>query len=120
MKIIEVTIKSEKTYLVEIDETVINQEIIDDFSKYMYDIKDIPSGLSWNRNGIEEKDYPYFHFAQDVAYMQSEYESDVEGLPVLHNKAYTHRLVEGVIPPIQFKELSEDFEYEFNLKNCKL
>jgi len=118
MKAIEVTIKSEKTYLVEIDETVIDKEFIDEFCKYFHDVKNVPQGL-WNES-IKEEDFPYLNFAQDVAYMQSEYDSDVEGLPELHNKLYTHRLKEGETYPVQFKEISTDFEYEFNLENCKL
>jgi len=123
MKTIEVTIKSEKIYTVEIDETVINQDFIDHFCKYFHDVKQTPAGLyntSYDDEDIKEEDYPYLNFAEDIAYMQSEYDSDVEGLPLLHNKFYTYKLKNGEIPPIQFMEESEDFEYEFNLENCKL
>lgn len=122
MKKITVTVKTEKTYEVLIDETIVDKPIIDNYAKHFSDkILDAPEELEFEFDDIKvkEEDYPYLNIAKVVAYQKTEYDNEnVEGLPPVHYVNYPKSKDTPV--GISISEDTSDVEFEFDFNNIRL
>lgn len=122
MKKITVTVKTEKTYEVLIDETIVDKSIIDNYAKYFSDeILDAPEELEFEFDDIEikEEDYPYLNIAKIVAHQKAEFDNEnVEGLPPVHRTNYPKS--EDTPVGISISEEPSDVEFEFDFNKIRL
>ncbi|MEG2276655.1 MAG: hypothetical protein RSA53_05400 [Odoribacter sp.] len=125
MKKVTITIRREQTYAIEIDDSKLDKQFIDAWSKYMTDITDEPNELCMDDiERVGENNYPYLNLAKEIAYNVMVNECDyVEGLKFQH---VVDNDIITIAPDrenysVWYEQVGyPDTEYEFDLDNTEL
>ncbi|MDR2913456.1 MAG: hypothetical protein LBV74_01240 [Tannerella sp.] len=125
MKKVNLTIRTERTFSIEFDETKINKKFIEAWSKGISDIREEPAEISCYciDLDISEDDYPYLNLAKSIAYAIHVNESDnLEGLgfqDITKNELFSTEVDNDI--PVHYERIGylED-DYEFDLDNTEL
>jgi hypothetical protein len=95
MKKVTVTIKIEKTIMIEFDERIVNQEMIDNYHRYFNDnVKDAPTELYMQNCDIDDfaDDFAYMNIAKNIAHMYANYDiKHTEGVGTVQDMAYSSK-----------------------------
>jgi hypothetical protein len=119
MKTIVVKMIATKTYKIDFDEEVFNEDLINNYARWMdSEIRDEPEEVycldsdERERIGVTEDSYPLFNMAKQIAFLKSEYDSlDNECMPKIHESIHAKK--ENVIYGACLDKIDEEYDYEF-------
>lgn len=125
MKKVTVTIKIEKTIMIEFDEQIIDQEVINNYVEYFDGhVEDIPEEISFmcdddlEKQGITDDDFAYMNIAKNIAHMYANYDiSKTEGVGKIQDMAYSSK--RNNPGGIYLTEVDNNQEFEFELDQCE-
>lgn len=94
MKKVRLTIKTERTFDFEFDETKIDKEFIDAWSEHISDIREDPESFRcYMEEMLPESMFPFVNLAESIAYAIHENDADhIEGLrfqDITENELFT-------------------------------
>ncbi|MDR2129583.1 MAG: hypothetical protein LBP56_00195 [Odoribacteraceae bacterium] len=136
MKKVALTIKTEKTYHIEFNEEILDEEVIENFNEYMFEIKQMPEDDNYRRpfmdkflplHGITESDYPYLNLAKHVALQASM--DNLEYLELLPKAQYVTKEADEEVgflvsrypnTGIFVEKIDEDVEFDFDFDNINV
>jgi hypothetical protein len=119
MKTIVVKMIATKTYKIDFDEEVFNEDLINNYARWMDSrIRDEPKEI-WDLDrderkkiGATEDSYPLFNMAKQIAFLKSEYDSlDNECMPKIYEPIHVKK--ENVIYGACLDKIYEEYDYEF-------
>ena len=119
---IRLTIRTEQEFEIEIDDSKINKEFIEAWSKHIFDLHTQPEGTYYSTK-VDEKHWPHLNLAENIAYNIFVNDADhVEGLKfqnVTSSELFTPTPDPGI--PIHYKRLGYmETEYEYDLEKSTL
>lgn len=118
MKKVNITIKREQTFEIQIDDSKIDSEVIKSWSEHMWDLTEQPESLyGYCERQCEDSDFPYVNLAQSIAYAifvnESDYIECLRFQNITPNELFTPS--RDLDYPIHYICVdSADTEYEFN------
>jgi hypothetical protein len=119
MKTIVVKMIATKTYKIDFDEEVFNEDLVNAYADIMdSEIKDEPEEVRHldsderEKIGVTEDSYPLFNMAKQIAFVKSEYDTlDNECMPRIYESVHVKK--EGVIYGARLDVIDEEYDYEF-------
>lgn len=122
MKKVRLTIRTEQEFEIEIDDTTINEEFIESWSNYIFDLRTEPDGTSYSTK-VDKKHWPYLNLAENIAY--NIFVNDADHVEALEFQDITPSEFITRTPdpniPVHYKRLGHmETEYEYDLDQSQL
>lgn len=124
MKKVTITIKTERTFEVQFNEQMLNEEWIQNWNEHIFCINGEPKWMMWpEQERVNESDYPFLNLAESVAFALHENQDDrVEMLRfqnITENELF--EVKKDPSYPVHYKRIGRlETEYEVDWDNTDL